>query len=156
LVTRLGHAVVLCRPGDALTAGIRSLVAGGAQRLVVLPLDLPAEPAAQTVQEAVRQASRWPFLTFHAAPPLTWHEWAACVHASALDAQATIGTRPEETAVLLAGRGSPEPLANADLALLAHLVREAGGFARVEYAFLDRSCPSVPDATTVLARLGSR
>jgi len=160
LASRIGQAVVLCpeeAPGELLVAGIRALVGSGVQRLVVMPL-LPSAPADQSrLAAAIQWASRrWPFLTFHAAAPLGWQEWACVVGAAARDALATLAPRPTATAVLIAGPGSPDPLANADLARLTHLVSEAGEFACVDYAFLASTRPAVPEAVALLARLGLR
>lgn len=151
LQARLGQAVACCEAEyAAVVAGIRGLVAEGAQRLVILPLDLKLEPD-QAIPEAVRWVSRrWPFLTFHAGPPLTWPEWVSCLKASAVEALATSA----QTAVLIVGPGWPRPLDNANVARLAQVLREASNFARVDHAFLDVPYPDVPSAIEVVARLG--
>jgi sirohydrochlorin cobaltochelatase len=160
LQAQLSHAVALCLGGDAgasVVAGIRTLVGGGAQRLVVLPLDLSPEQDERPVPEAVQWASRrWPFLTFHAASPLSWTEWACCLRAAALDALGGVETAPEQAAVLIAGSGRASPLTNANVARLAHLVWEASDFARVDHAFLHVPCLAVSLALQVPARLGLR
>jgi sirohydrochlorin cobaltochelatase len=160
LQARLGHGVALCLADDvaaSVAAGLRTLVAAGAQRLVVLPIDLSPEQNERAVPEAVRWASRrWPFLTFHAAAPLSWLEWACCLKATALDALDCVGEAPDQAAVLIAGRGWANPLANANLARLAHLVREASDFTRVDHAFLEVPCPDIRGEVEVSARLGLR
>lgn len=139
-----------------IVAAVRDQVVSGAERLVILPVSLPDFGEAP-LTEAVREAgSRWPFLTLHAAPPISWLEWAACVQATALDTLARHGTAPSQAGVLLAGCRGPSPLANADLARLAHLVQETGAFARVEHAFLDGPRPDVREGLQVQARLGLR
>jgi len=156
--TRLGHAVVLCvqeDSGEPLVAGIRTLVASGAQRLVIVPLALSPDQSQAAVPPAIRWASRrWPFLAFHAAAPLAWGDWAAWLTAVALDVVGDGATRPDEVALLLAGTTAPDPLINANLARLAHLVREASAFARVDHVFLGAARPSLPETARTLARLG--
>jgi sirohydrochlorin cobaltochelatase len=157
LAARLGQAVVLCLPddpGEPLAAGLRALVGSGARRLVIVPLVLSPDQGQGEVPGAIRWASRrWPFLMFHAAAPLTWQEWAALLIEAACDAVSALAARPAGTAVVLAGVGGPDPLTNANLARLAHLVRQASAFARVDHAFLDAVRPGVPETATVLARL---
>jgi sirohydrochlorin cobaltochelatase len=142
---------------EPLAAGIRTLVAAGARRLVIVPLALSPEQDHTQMHLAVKWASRrWPFLTFHAAAPLNWLEWAGCLKAAALDAASGLTAAPEHVAVVLAGAVTPDPLTNANLARLAHLVRETSNFTRVDHAFLDGGRPSVPEVGQTLARLGLR
>jgi len=157
---QVGQPVVLCLaagPGEPVAAGIRTLVASGAQRLVIVPLVLSPDQEQGKVPLAIKWASkRWPFLTLHAAAPLDWQEWAVCLKETAFDAMGGLAAEPGEMAVLLAGAGCPDPMTNANLARLAHLVREASAFARVDHAFLDDVRPSVLEAVQALARLGLR
>jgi sirohydrochlorin cobaltochelatase len=158
LAGRLGPVLPCLADGHGelpFVAGIRSLVAAGAQRLVVLPLLLSPETGeGEDLSRAVQWASRrWPFLTFHRAAPLTWPEWAGLVSETARGALADLAAPPGETALLIVTAGCPGSLANADLARLAHLVRQWSDFARVDGAFLDTARPSIPDAIALLARL---
>jgi sirohydrochlorin cobaltochelatase len=157
LAGRLDQVVQYVAGGQSFVAGVRSLVASGVQRLVVLPLLPPDTQEAQGVARAVEQASRrWPFLTFHRAVPLTWQEWAALVREVAQGALAEPGPRPAETALLIVAAGSADALANADLARLAYLVWEGSEFARVDCAFLETARPNVADAVGLLARINPR
>jgi sirohydrochlorin cobaltochelatase len=161
LAQGLGQPVVPCRNGEAgelVVAGIRRLVAQGVQRVVAIPLVFPPQADRYSgVEPALKWASRrWPFLTFHAAAPPSWQEWACLLKDAARDAQAARAAEPEATALLIAGPGGPDSLANADLARMAHLVSEAGLFARVDYAFLDTGRPRIPETLDLLARLGHR
>jgi sirohydrochlorin cobaltochelatase len=160
LATRLGQPVVLCPAGgptESVATGLRTLAAAGARRLVMVPLVLPAEQEQGKLLSAVRWASRrWPFLALHAAAPLDWRELAAFLRVVAFDALRGLAVRPEEVAVLLAGAGGPEPLTNANLARLAHLLLESSAFARVDHGFLGSVRPGVGEAFAVLARLGMR
>jgi sirohydrochlorin cobaltochelatase len=156
LGVRLGQPVVACplgEPAEAVVAGIRQLASQGVRRLVVLPL-CPTPETDRGVLTAIQWASRrWPFLTFHPAAPLTWQEWASLVRETALSALATL---PGGTAVLIAGPGGRDPLVNADVARLAHLVSECSEFSRVDHAFLDATRPAIPDALALLGRLDLR
>ena len=59
------------------------------------------------------------------------------------------------TAVLLVGRGSTHPEANAELFRMARLLWERGGAAFVEAAFVSLTTPSVPDGIERCVRLGA-
>jgi sirohydrochlorin cobaltochelatase len=160
LGARLNQPVILCLadgPGEPVAAGLRHLVAAGAQRLVMAPLVLSPEQDQGEIPLAIKWASRrWPFLTFHAAAPLSWPEWAAWVEATAVDALSGLAVRPVDAVLVLASAGSEAPQTNAKLAGLAHLVRETTPFARVEHMFLNRVRPSVAEVAQMLAHLDLR
>jgi sirohydrochlorin cobaltochelatase len=155
LAARLGRAVEFSMaegPGEPVAAGIRALVASGVQRLVMLPLNVSSEQQQGSDALAIKWASRrWPFLTFHAAAPLTWQEWAGVLNEAANDALNRLPVPPAKAAVLLVGAGGPDPLANADVARLAYLLGETGTFARVDYAFLGAGKPGLTEALARLA-----
>ncbi len=60
------------------------------------------------------------------------------------------------TMVLLVGAGSPEAADNAEVARIARLLWEGGGYAGVEAAFLTTAAPDVPAGLERCARLGGR
>ena len=62
----------------------------------------------------------------------------------------------EQSAVVLVGRGSSDPDANADLAKIARLFYEGRAHPFVETAFVSLAPPSVPDALERCRRLGAR
>jgi sirohydrochlorin cobaltochelatase len=62
---------------------------------------------------------------------------------------------PAQWAVVLVGRGSTDPDANADLYKAARLLWDARGVAMVEPAFVSLATPSVTDALERCRRLGS-
>jgi sirohydrochlorin cobaltochelatase len=162
LSTRLGQMVALCLredPGEPVVAGIRPLVASGAQRLVIVPLLLSPKQEQGEIPLAIKWASRrWPFLTFHAATPLNWQEWGTWLNELALDCLTARTAQAGPTAVVLAGNACSDSLANANLARLAHLVRSRGivKFARVDYSFLDIERPGISETLQMQARLGMR
>lgn len=159
---RLGHRIDLClakEPAGSMAAGMRTLVASGAQRIVIVPLGLPPQEGPGQTPLAIKWASRrWPFLTFHAASPLDWQECAAWLNDVALEAVTGTAKQAAQSVVLLVGAGGPDSLANANLARLAHLVRNQGAseFARVDYAFLDAGQPCIPEALQMQPRLDKR
>jgi sirohydrochlorin cobaltochelatase len=61
-----------------------------------------------------------------------------------------------DTAVLLVGRGSSDPAANADLAKVARLLWEGRDWPLVEFAYVGITAPRVPDGLERLVRLGAR
>lgn len=60
-----------------------------------------------------------------------------------------------DTAVLLVGRGSTDPDANAEICKVARLLQETRGFSFVETAFVSLATPSVPDGLERVRRLGA-
>jgi sirohydrochlorin cobaltochelatase len=58
--------------------------------------------------------------------------------------------------VVLAGRGSTDPDANAEVAKVARLLWEGRGYAGVEYSFVSLAEPSVPAALRRAVLLGAR
>lgn len=67
-----------------------------------------------------------------------------------------LGTGFEDTAVVLVGRGSTDPDANADLYKAARLLGDSRGLGQVEPAFVSLAEPSVPSALDRCRRLGAR
>lgn len=59
------------------------------------------------------------------------------------------------TTVLLVGRGSADPEANAELYRIARLLWEGRGYAGVEVAFVSHTAPDVPSGLDRCARLGA-
>lgn len=107
LAARLGGPTAVT---PDLVAGIRRLVGLGARRLVVMPLRLGLEgPPSPPLELCAR---RWPFLSFHASPSLSWTDWAALL--------------PEGG--VLTARSSGDRLQDSELARLAWLTRAAPSF----------------------------
>lgn len=61
-----------------------------------------------------------------------------------------------DVAVLLVGRGSTDPDANAEVCKMARLLQETRGFAFVETAFVSLAAPTVAEGLTRVRRLGAR
>ncbi|MGN6548024.1 MAG: sirohydrochlorin chelatase [Aureliella sp.] len=157
LEQRLGQRVVVCIeeiPEQTLGAGVGELVEAQVQRLVILPLGLLPDGKHERVSNVIRWAHRqWPELQFHIAPPLTWLECAGWLRATIEEALASQSAELENAGGLLVGQASPSPLANADLARLAQLLRELSAVKRIEHAFIDGR-PALAEAVRSLARSG--
>jgi sirohydrochlorin cobaltochelatase len=153
-----GGFIELSRPSvaDAVTRLIASL-GGAPQPVVAVPLVLTAAghgkgdiPAA-----LARELRRHPGLSFRYGRPLGPHP----VLLDLLEARigtALAGAARAGTWVVLTGRGSTDPDANAEVAKVARLLWEGRGYAGVEYAFISLAGPAVPAALDRAVRLGAR
>lgn len=63
---------------------------------------------------------------------------------------------PEETAVLVVGRGSSDPSSNGDIAKTAHMLFEKRAYLTVEYAFQAVACPTVGEGMRRCCALGAK
>jgi sirohydrochlorin cobaltochelatase len=109
--------------------------------------DIPASLA--------REQVRHPGLSFRYGRPLGPHPALQEMLADRIGA-ALRGGSPRGWHVLLVGRGSTDPDANAEVAKVARLLWEGRGYAGVEYAFISLAEPSVPAALARARRLGAR
>ncbi|MFO0919862.1 MAG: hypothetical protein U0872_16310 [Planctomycetaceae bacterium] len=148
------HQPTACHfPEDSLADGIQKLADQGVRRLILLPLGLLPVSDHGSLRQTVSWAQRrWPGLECLRAPPLTWREWARWLNRVAIEAaheQKTVYD-PEEIAVLVIGRAAPDPLTNADLARLAHLLREPGLWKSVAYGLIGSETASPGQAIDTL------
>jgi len=72
----------------------------------------------------------------------------------ALQHQLAVAGAPDDAAVVLAGTGSADPAANAEVAGLARLLWEVRGGSPVDVAYASATSPTVPEAIARLDRLG--
>ncbi|MDQ4130225.1 MAG: hypothetical protein M3133_04425, partial [Actinomycetota bacterium] len=96
-----------------------------------------------------------PTVTFHYGAPLGVHPDLLSIIDERLDAALQPAARAE-TAVLLVGRGSSDPDANADLAKVARLLWEGRPHETVEFAFAGITSPKVQAGLERCRRLGAR
>jgi sirohydrochlorin cobaltochelatase len=150
-----GGFIELARPSvaDAVTR----LIPDGGRPIVAVPLVLTAAghgkgdiPAA-----LARELARHPGLSYRYGRPLGPHPVLQDLVAARVDA-ALAGAARQDTCVVLAGRGSTDPDANAEVAKVARLLWEGRGYAGVEYSFISLAEPSVPAALDRARRLGAR
>jgi sirohydrochlorin cobaltochelatase len=149
-----GGFIELSRP--PVTEAVASLVGQGHRDLIALPLVLVAAghgkgdiPAA-----LVREQVRHPRMTYSYGRPLGPHPALLDILEQRIE-KALGGTELEDTHVLLVGRGSTDPDANAEIAKVARLLWEGRGYAGVEPSFVSLADPGVPAGLDKLRRLGA-
>jgi sirohydrochlorin cobaltochelatase len=153
-----GGFIELARPSvaDAVTR-LTSGAVPGPRPAVAVPLVLTAAghgkgdiPAA-----LARELARHPGLSFRYGRPLGPHPVLQDLLEARIDA-ALAGVSRRDTHVVLVGRGSTDPDANAEVAKVARLLWEGRGYPAVEYSFISLARPSVPEALDRARRLGAR
>jgi sirohydrochlorin cobaltochelatase len=140
-----------------LKEAVAGLVAAGMREMVAVPLILLAAGHAKGDIPAAlaRERDRHPGLRTRYARPLGVHPAILGL----LRERLADSPRPRPDAVLLVGRGTTDPDANADLYRAARLLWETtrdSGIEFVEPAFVSLASPSVRDGLERLHRLGAR
>lgn len=127
---------------------------GGRSRIAAVPLMLVAAGHAKGDIPAslARERSRHKGLSFVYGRPLGPHPTVLALLRERL---AELAPDPE-TMVLLVGRGSTDPDANAEVARAARLLAETTPVAGVEYAFVSLAPPDVPAGLERCRRLGAK
>ncbi len=149
-----GGFIELSRP--PLAEAVASLVGQGHRELVALPLVLIAAghgkgdiPAA-----LLREQVRHPGMSYSYGRPLGPHPRLLEILEQRIET--VLGdTERADTHVLLVGRGSTDPDANAEIAKVARLLWEGRGYAGVEPSFVSLADPGVPAGLEKLRRLGA-
>lgn len=141
----------------AAGAAWRELAERGHRQLVAVPLVLVAAGHAKGDIPAAleREVRRHPSTSYRFGRPLGPHPTLL----SLLAERITEVAGPEDhsdTAVLLVGRGSTDPDANAEVCKVARLLQETTDFAFVETAFVSLAHPDVPEGLERVRRLGAR
>jgi sirohydrochlorin cobaltochelatase len=142
-----------------LQEGIDRLVQGGAREVTVLPgVLMAAGHAKNDMASEVRLArQRHPAVTFHMGRSLDVEP--RLLQLCRLRYQEALAGRPEEpenTLLLLVGRGSGDPDANGNIAKVARFLHEGYPAAWSAVAFSGITRPLLPDALPVCERLGLR
>jgi sirohydrochlorin cobaltochelatase len=129
-------------------------------RMVAVPLMLSSAGHAKGDIPAAlaREQVRHPGLTWAYARPLGPHPALIDLLASRIAAASSAGASSGGLgpAVLLVGRGSTDPDANADVAKTARLLWEGRRYAFTETAFVSLAHPSVPEGLERCRLLGAR
>lgn len=147
--------IELARP--SMDEALDAALASGAERVVAVPaVLLAAAHAKNDLPLAVARArQRHPGRGIHAARPIGVHPaMIAALGERLRDAAPPV--EPERTAVLLVGRGSSDPDANADLHKIARLLAERRGLLGVEVAFVGVTSPGVEEGLRRLHLLRPR
>ncbi|HEY8201146.1 MAG TPA: sirohydrochlorin chelatase [Actinomycetota bacterium] len=150
-----GGFIELARP--SLASAAASLVKGGADDVVVVPLMLLAAGHTKNDVPASIAAARLahPDVRFRYGRDLGIDPRLLGIVDERIAAVVAPWERAE-TAVLLVGRGSSDPDANADLCKVARLVHEGRPFPMVEPAFSGITTPRVPEGLARCVALGAR
>lgn len=151
----VGGFIELSSPPLADT--VAELVAAGHRHIVAVPLVLVAAGHSKGDIPAAlkRETLRHPGLAFDYGRPLSGHPTILNLLTGRLDA--VLGTTERsDTAVLLVGRGTTDPDANADVARVARLFWEGRGLQMVEPAFISLAEPSVIQGLDRCRALGAR
>ncbi len=140
-----------------LADAVAELVAGGATRFAAVPLVLVSAGHAKGDIPAalVRERERHPGTSFGYGRPLGPHPALLTVLERRLDEVLPRELRAETT-VLLVGRGSTDPDANAEVVKVARLLWEGRGLAGVETAFVSLAAPDVPSGLERCRLLGAK
>ncbi len=151
----VGCGFIELAPPDLDTA-IDDLVAGGAGSVVASPLILLGAGHLKNDGPAAlhRGRHRHPGVEFHYARDLGIHPLVLGVAQDRI-AEVLGADDPAETAVVVVGRGSSDPDANADLHKVARLLWDATGLSLVEPAFISLAPPTVSAALDRCLRLGA-
>lgn len=136
---------------------VSRLVDAGHRRLGVVPLTLVAAGHAKgdIPGSMARERERHPGLRYAYGRPLGPHPTILRLLAERVDVLCPPGRR-EQTTVLLVGRGSTDPDANAEVFKVARLLWEGRSYGGVEVAFISLAEPSVPAGLERIHRLGGR
>jgi sirohydrochlorin cobaltochelatase len=139
-----------------LTDAVAALYAAGHRHVAAVPLVLVAAGHAKGDIPAAlaRERERHPGLTYAYGRPLGPHPALLRLLEERLDAVLDPAERGD-TAVLLVGRGSTDPDANAEVCKAARLLWEGRGLSMVETAFVSLARPGVPEGLERCRRLGA-
>lgn len=140
-----------------LGEAVSELTAAGHRRIAAVPLVLVAAGHAKgdIPGSLHRERIRHPGLTFSYGRPLGAHPTILTLLEARLDAVLPRQDRAD-AAVLLVGRGSTDPDANAEVYRAARLLWEGRGLGFVEPAFVSLAQPSVAEGLERCRRLGAR
>ena len=150
-----GGFIELAAPSVA--GAVARLVRAGHLEAAAVPLVLTAAghgkgdiPAA-----LARERARHPGLRVRYGRPLGPHPVLQDLLAARIES-ALAGADRRRTHIVLAGRGSTDPDANAEVAKVARLLWEGRGYSGVELSFISLAEPSVPAVLDKVRRLGAR
>jgi cobalt/nickel transport system ATP-binding protein len=150
----VGGFIELAQPD--LDTAVERVVASGGHSVMAVPLVLLGAGHMKDDGPAALSRARHhhPRVEFRYGRSLHVHPSVLAVAGDRI-AETAAGWRAADTAVVLVGRGSSDPDANADLYKVARLLHDLAGLAMVEPAFVSLAGPSVPDALERCRRLGA-
>lgn len=130
-----------------ISEGVKQCVAEGFKEITVLPLLLfAARHTKFDVTNALDHAKEhYPFLTFHYGRHLGNHPLILDLWRSRLDNLNTATISPDETVLLIVGRGSSDPDANSDVYKFSRLLWEGSHYQTVETCFIGITHPRLEE-----------
>jgi sirohydrochlorin ferrochelatase len=137
---------------------IDDLAGRGARRIVVVPAMLMAAGHVKNdVPSEIHEGRlRHPDVSFHMARPLDLHP--ALLELCHVRYREALAVRPDvppgQTLLLLVGRGTSDPDANANIARISRFLWESYGVGWASVAYAGLAVPSVDDALVVCRRMG--
>ncbi|MGQ4808432.1 hypothetical protein NKDENANG_01814 [Candidatus Entotheonellaceae bacterium PAL068K] len=141
-----------------IQAGVDRCVARGASAVAVLPgMLMAAGHAKNDIPSEVHEARRrYPTVAFHYGRHLHLHANIITLCAMKIaEAEAQAGPRDrQDTLLLVVGRGSRDPDANADVQKLSRLLWEGMGFGWAATCYIGVTTPLLPEALDRCHRLG--
>ncbi|GHH25216.1 sirohydrochlorin chelatase [Streptomyces rubradiris] len=140
-----------------LGEAVAELVGRGVRRFAAVPLMLvSAGHAKGDIPAALaREKERHPGISYTYGRPLGPHPALLSVLERRLE-EVLDGADRADVTVLLVGRGSTDPDANAEVFKAARLLWEGRGYAGVETAFVSLAAPDVPSGLDRCAALGAK
>ncbi|MDN3264902.1 sirohydrochlorin chelatase [Streptomyces sp. CSDS2] len=140
-----------------LGEAVAELVGRGVRRFAAVPLMLvSAGHAKGDIPAALaREKERHPGISYTYGRPLGPHPALLSVLERRLE-EVLDGADRADVTVLLVGRGSTDPDANAEVFKAARLLWEGRGYAGVETAFVSLAAPDVPSGLDRCAALGAQ
>lgn len=145
-----------------LTEAVGDMVHAGHRHVVALPLMLAAagHGKGDIPGAMARERVRYPGLSYAYGRPLGPHPALLSIIEQRIDTALaepdSTATGRTDTTVLLVGRGSSDPDANAEIAKVARLLWEGRGYTGVETAYVSLAEPSVPAGLERARLLGAR
>ncbi|MGI9471701.1 MAG: sirohydrochlorin chelatase [Rubripirellula sp.] len=161
LAQRLGStpvaAALLEFQRPSIPEGWNSLLSEGVQHVHVAPLLLfAAGHAKQDIPEVIRACvTATPSITHDQSRPVSRHpSIVELVVQRISNALGQISVAPERTSVVMVGRGSHDPCAQADMRVLTEVVKQRLPVATVETAFYAMAEPKLPAVLNAVASSG--
>jgi precorrin-8X/cobalt-precorrin-8 methylmutase len=141
--------------------GVRAVVTAGARRVVMLPaLLLGATHAKNDMPGELAVLKRqFPEVEFHFGAPMDLHPLLLrLAQERIVEAEASSGRniRRSDSCLVVVGRGTSDPDANADVAKLARMLEEGLGFGASFVCYAGTTAPSLSTGLRNAARLGYR
>lgn len=142
-----------------MSQGIDTCVEKGAEHVILIPIMLlPAGHSKIHIPAAIDAAKKkYPNIRFTYGRPIGIHEETFEILKTRLqEIGENIEEAPEDTAVMLLGRGGSDPDANSELYKIARLLWEKTNYKLVEPAFIGVTSPLTDEGVSRCIKLGAK